>query len=103
MDHCTFLSTNALWAQEMNHQSEVYQDDYINDIIYPSYQLPAENELIASYATDIVSYVKETFAQWVTGERDVDADWNNYLAHLETLGVKEYVAAYQAYYDRVMK
>ncbi|HML46805.1 MAG TPA: hypothetical protein PKE04_08665 [Clostridia bacterium] len=103
VDHATFLSTNALWAQEMNHQSEVYQNDYINDIIYPSYQLPSENERITSYATDIVSYVNEMFAQWVTGERDVNADWNDYLAHLEALGVSEYVAAYQAYYDRVMK
>lgn len=103
VDYATYLSTNALWAQEMNHQSEVYKDSYINDIIYPSYQLPSENELITSYSTDIQSYVKEMFAQWVTGERDVDADWADYIAQLEALGVNEYVAAYQSYYDRVMK
>ena len=55
------------------------------------------------YETDIEEYAKEMFALWVTGERDVEADWEEYIAELERLGVKEYIAANQAYYDRVMK
>ncbi len=102
-EYCTDLSTNAKWAVEMDEQSRIYADYYINDVVPPSYQLPEEYDLMASYETDIVSYVKEMFALWVTGERDVDADWDSYIAELESLGVKEYIAAYQAYYDRIMK
>lgn len=101
--YCTDLSTSAKWAVEMEEQSTLYADHYINDVMPPSYQLPEEYDLISSYQTDIVSYVKEMFALWVTGEKDVDTEWDNYIAELERLGVKEYIAAYQAYYDRVMK
>ena len=101
-EHCTHLATSAKWAVEMNHQSEVYEGKFINEVMMPSYQLPEEFDLIASYETDIVSYVKEMFALWVTGERNVDADWNEYIAKLEDMGVKAYIAAYQSYYDRVM-
>lgn len=102
-EHCKNLATGAKWAVEMNGQSEVYADSYINEVMMPSYQLPEEYDLIASYETDIKSYAKEMFALWVTGEQDVEADWTNYLAELDKLGVDEYIAAYQAYYDRVMK
>lgn len=101
--YCMYLSTSAQWAVEMNEQSEVYKDSYINDILYPSYQYSEEAEAILMYETDIEEYAKEMFALWVTGERDVEADWEEYIAELERLGVKEYIAANQAYYDRVMK
>lgn len=102
-EHCKDLATNAQWAVEMNSQSEAYADQYINEVMMPSYQLPEEHDRLASYETDIKSYVNEMFALWVTGEQDVEADWDNYIAELEKLGVKEYIATYQAYYDRVMK
>ena len=69
----------------------------------PSYQLPEEYDLIASYEADIKSYAAEMFALWVTGEQDIETGWDSYLAEMERMGVKEYIAAYQAYYDRVMK
>lgn len=102
-EHCRDLATGAKWAVEMNHQSEVYADHYINEVMMPSYQLPEEYDLISSYETDIKSYVKEMFSLWVTGESDVEADWETYLKTLEQMGVQEYISAYQAYYDRVMK
>ena len=58
---------------------------------------------ISSYENDIKSYVKEMFSLWVPGESDVEADWETYLKTLEQMGVQEYISAYQAYYDRVMK
>ena len=102
-EHCKNLATSAKWAIEMNHQSEIYDGHYINEIMMPSYQLPEEHDLIASYEADIKSYAAEMFALWVTGEQDIESGWDQYLAELDRMGVKEYIAAYQAYYDRVMK
>ena len=101
--YCTYLSTSSQAATELGRQSDIYQDYYINDVIYPSYTYPEEAEAIQLYETDLREYVKEMFALWVTGERDVEADWDEYIAELEEMHVKDYIAANQAYYDRIMK
>lgn len=102
-EHCTYMATNAEWAKQMMHQSDVYEGKYINEVMPFCYQLPEEYDTLTEYKVDIMSYVNEMFALWVTGERDVDADWDGYIAHLEQLKVHDYVAEYQAFYDRVMK
>lgn len=101
-EHCRDLATGAKWAIELNAQSAVYENNYINEVLMPSYQLPEEFDRINEYEPDIKMYAKEMFALWVTGERDIDVDWDSYIAELEAMGVKEYLAAYQAYYDRIM-
>ncbi len=40
-------------------------------------------------ATDINSYVKSKIAQWVSGEADVNAEWDAYCAQLEAYGLEE--------------
>ena len=71
-------------------------------MIYGVQTIEESNEM-SEYSTDIEKYVNERYAQWVTGERDVEADWEEYKTQLEKLHVREYTAAYQAYYDRLMK
>ena len=40
-------------------------------------------------ATDINAYVKSKIAQWVSGEADVNAEWDEYCAQLDKLGLEE--------------
>ncbi len=40
-------------------------------------------------ATDINNYVKTKLAQWVSGEADVKAEWDDYVAQLDKLGLPE--------------
>ncbi len=82
--------------------AELYEGHWINDVMIYSFQTPEESETLNGYLTDLQKYVDEQYALWVTGERDVETDWESYKAELEKLHVKEYIAAYQAYYDRVM-
>jgi len=86
---------------EGKEQSEAYTPYFINEVMDYNFMLNEESEGLAKYSTDIKKYVNEMFALWVTGERDVQADWDEYKAHLEQLGVKDYAAIYQSYYDRV--
>lgn len=83
--------------------AEVYGGHWINDVMIYGFQTIEESNEMSEYSTDIEKYVNERYAQWVTGERDVEADWEEYKTQLEKLHVREYTAAYQAYYDRLMK
>lgn len=50
--------------------------------------------------TDINNYVQEMKAKWITGESDVNADWESYKVQLEKMGVDRYVEIYQQGYER---
>ena len=40
-------------------------------------------------ATDINTYVKSKMAQWISGEANVDEEWDAYLAQLDAYGLEE--------------
>ena len=46
-------------------------------------------------ATDINTYVKSKIAQWVSGEADVNAEWDAYCAQLEAYGLSELTEIHQ--------
>ena len=41
--------------------------------------------------------------QFITGDMDVDKDWETYISKLESMGVDNYVSLYQKYYDKYME
>ena len=50
--------------------------------------------------TDINTYIVETTAKFITGEADIAAEWDNYIAELESMGLQDVIDVYQAAYDR---
>ena len=66
-------------------------------------QITIADEDIDAY-TDYQSIKDETeasFAKFVTGEYDLDKDWDKYVAGLNNLGLKEYMKLLQRNYDAV--
>lgn len=61
---------------------------------------PDEAQVVAEAEATIVPFVQQRFAEWVTGNRNVDEDWESYLAELEGLGVEDYLATYQQALER---
>ena len=47
------------------------------------------------------SYVREMYSGFITGEYDIDAYWDTYIAELEKIGISEVRDMYQEAYDRV--
>ena len=65
--------------------------DYLDEPL-PKPWLSAEDaERLSILATDIVSYVDQKMAQWISGEADVDAEWDAYCEQLEKLGLQEMI------------
>ena len=50
--------------------------------------------------TDINAYITESTAKFITGELDVEADWDNFVKDLEKMGLQDVIDVYQAAYNR---
>lgn len=59
-----------------------------------------EQMTYSDYWTEIDSYIAEKTAKYITGELDVEADWETFLSDLEDLHLQDVVDAYQSAYDR---
>ena len=95
-----YFTTTGVVSQ-LKKLSETLSSYFINEVMPYGYTYQPEQEVYDEYSTDINKLVKEKFAAWVTGEADVDADWDSYLAQLEGMGLSNLVAGYQAQYDRL--
>ena len=60
------------------------------------------NEIV-DIETQLIDYVDEMIARFVTGDVDIDDGWEAYLRELDNIGLERYVEIYQTAYDRVMK
>ena len=60
-----------------------------------------ETEVVNEYGAMIWEYSNEARNLFVTGELDLDKDWDEYLVKLENIGLNEYIAASQTCYDRM--
>lgn len=59
-----------------------------------------EQDIYADAWTDIDKYVKEFQSAVLTGQKDIDAEWDNYISTLYELGLQDVIDVYQAALDR---
>lgn len=62
----------------------------------------AENDRIAQIGVDITSLIDQTLPKFVTGEMDINTEYDDYIAQLEKMGIEEYIQIYKDMYDRWM-
>ncbi len=91
--------TNVNSAMAMYQEAGHGPEEVIPKLIFTT----EESETISTIETVLKSYVEESMASFVTGTMDIDADWDSYLAELETIGLKEYLEVVQGAYDRMYK
>lgn len=59
-----------------------------------------ENDIYVEKWLDISKYATQMFAAFVTGDADVEAEWDTYVANLQKMGLQEVLACYDAAYAR---
>jgi putative aldouronate transport system substrate-binding protein len=59
-----------------------------------------ETDAIATKLTELKAYLGEQFGLFMSGQKDVDAEWDNFVAECDRLGAKEITEVYQNVYDR---
>ena len=67
---------------------------------YYAVPTPEENEYLAAHEADFTQLSGEIFVSFLTGERDLEKDWDSAIAELEAAGLKDLLAIYQARADR---
>ncbi len=71
--------------------------------IYPFWGVwidPAEASEAASLTTNIENYVTQNSLAFITGSKNIDTEWDAYVAGFEGLGLPRYLQIQQAAYDR---
>ena len=56
-----------------------------------------DQDTYAEAWADIDTYLKDMHAAFITGEKDLEAEWDNYLATLDKMGLQEIYEIYQGY------
>ena len=103
------LSNPETEEQALNTSNELYTAEaalactkYIPDEVFDYAPFNAEEKKVyTDIGSAFISYVRETTCAFLTGDKDIDAEWDAYLAELDKIGYNDYVAALQVAYDRV--
>jgi len=61
-----------------------------------------ELEELSLLQTDIVQYVIQTHGRWIS-DGGMEAEWDDYIKHLDRLGVDRYLELYKTAFERVEK
>ncbi len=98
----TRFELHETWETKMGAY-ELYKD-YLDTETWPRpYYTVEETSRYGELTTDIFNYVDEKKAKWIVGKADVEAEWDEFKAHLKKLGVEEFLKINQAAYDRYLK
>ena len=62
-----------------------------------------EQDLLDMSKSDVNSYYGEMRAKFVTGEADIETEWDTYVDNMYGLGLQDWIDAMQSYYDRALK
>ncbi len=60
-----------------------------------------ESTDVSTTAVEISKLIDENAVAFITGEKDIDSEWNNYLDALEKAGLPDLLKTYQTAYDRM--
>lgn len=89
--------TDTILAREANYA--MYQD-VLTDEPWPKFLYDeADSERINEIMTDVNQLVRTNRANWITGRKDVDAEWDQFLQQLKDMGIEEMIEIQQRYYD----
>lgn len=103
----------ALDAGNSKYNSEVFLYNYAkgysqytpkDDSIFPNIAFSEEDSRkIADYTASVGKYVNQATVQFITGDLDINQNWNTYLQKLKGMDVKGYIALEQKGYDSYLK
>lgn len=85
-----------LYYGSLEHQEVAQSFESILPELYYSQEQIEELSLLK---TTIADYVNSSIVQFVTGDMDVEKDWDSYIKQMNNLGVERYLEIVQSAYD----
>ena len=93
--------TNIVETKKVAAKQRILEN-YVYDAPFPTITLTEEeNDTYSTVNADLKPYWKQYYAEVITGKKDLDATWDEFVAEMEEMGLTEIVDIYNAAYDRV--
>jgi len=83
---------------QSNENYEPYRAD-IETVIPPLFFTEEQSTELADLQKTISDYVDEMLARFITGDANIDAEWDSYLQVLNDMNIERYLQIYQEAYD----
>lgn len=80
-----------------------YYEKHPEHILAPLHYTLEEATEIQDAMVNIPSYVKQSMAEFITGARSLDGDWDAYLSELNNMGLEQLLTHAQEAYERLSK
>ena len=77
---------------------------FVPEVIWPFFNYTAEEtDIVTTVGTDINNYVKQTCAEFLTGERELtDEEWNAYVQRVQEMGLEQMLEVTAAAAERAL-
>ena len=88
---------NFLTVETKNNYEPYIAKEYFPGGLWMPQEIADE---LAPMITTIKSYIEESAARFITGQMDIESDWDSYVQELEKMGIDRYVELFQQMYDQ---
>ena len=82
---------------------EKYEEYAPAEVVPPLFTSLEDGREYGRLRSEINTYVDQSFARFVTGDLNIEKDWDSYLAQFKALGLEQYLGIVQRTYDRQYK
>ena len=93
-------ATDVLLPKWHVENDRTYEEPYIRAPYPTVYSTEEEASTGSMYQVDIDTYVDESAVAFITGTKNLEEDFDNYIATLESMQIAEMLKIRQAQYDR---
>lgn len=83
--------------------ADTLYEAYLNEMVPRVWSSQEDAERLSVLTTDITNYITQKRAEWITGQADINAEWDAYLARLDALGLPELMEIRQRALDTVQR
>lgn len=104
VDQKTADGLEALLYYSSKEKMEPFaQDPTVMDVLPGLKFTDAETTSIQTIGVEVAKSIAENRVAFITGTRNLEADWDTYVKELDSMGLQTLLEVYQAAYDRQMK
>ncbi|MBO1741420.1 ABC transporter substrate-binding protein [Leifsonia sp. TF02-11] len=94
------------YERRLFQATQLYKGHEDKNQIYPVWKVWPDSSKatqVATQQTNIDNYVTQNALAFITGSKNLDTDWDSYVAGFNGLGLKDYLSTLQTAYDKTKK
>lgn len=80
-------------AESIDHKADADKlyEPFLTEMVPQVWATTEMKNRLSILETDIVNYVQQKQSEWISGQADIDAEWDTYIAQLDKYGLQELI------------